>query len=226
MQDSYIPKASEEKFCGWISLCTVRKSADGISKIGIKKLDGTIVEDLLENVINRDIYDGKPIARTYSSGHIFINENRTEVYLLTTSKNGKIQHQFTWWSPSENINKNVIIEEFWIYKFDLEKVRDNARLRTEIRTGARVIEEYNRKPLVDWVLMENIDTDWVPFYRLVCLMHFIAKKYVGPLGFSWEEYTIDGKWYNIDELNNAPNVAPNAYIVSKNALELLDNWEQ
>lgn len=222
MQDSYIPKASEEKFCEWISLCTVRKWDDWVSKIWIKKLDWTIVEELLEDVINSDKYDDKPIVRTYASGHIFFNDDRTEVFLLTTSKDGKSQHQFTWWSPSEDINKNVIIEEFWIYKFDLEKVRDNARLRTKIRTGVEVVEEYNRKPLVDWVLMENIDSDGNSYYRLVCLMHFIMKKYIGNLGFSWEEYTTDAKWYKIEELNNIPNVAPNAYIVSKKALELLD----
>ena len=92
MEKSYIPKASEQDFCEWINLCTVRKTEDGISKIWVKDLYWNIKEDLLENIINTDRYNGKPIIRVYSSGHIFLNDKKDSIYLVTVDKNWKIQH--------------------------------------------------------------------------------------------------------------------------------------
>ena len=120
----------------------------------------------------------------------------------------------------EEENKEVIIKEDGVYKFDLEKVRNNARIRTENRTSVKVIEEYNKEPLVDWVLMES-EEDWHIFYKLICLMHFIVKQYEWELWYTWKENTIWWNWYKIENLQNIENIAPNAYIVSKKALELI-----
>lgn len=223
MQQSYIPKASEKDFCEWISLCTIRKNEDWISKIWVKNLDGTIFEELLDNVINADNYKWLPIVRTYASWHVFISEDLKQVYLLTTNKDGKIQHQFTWWSPTEEINKDVVINDNWIFKFNIIKVKNNARIRAKLRTWVDIIEEFNDRPIVDWVLMEN-EVNWERFFRLVCLMHFIVEKYKWELGYTNSEYVIDWKWYNIEDLPNTPNVSPNAYIVSKKCLEELSNY--
>ena len=221
MEKSYMPKASEDRYCEWINLCTIRKTEDWESKVWIKDLTWKISEDLLSKVINADTYNGKKILRVYSSGHIFFNENKDEVYLVTTNKNWKIQHQFTWGSPLEEENKEVLFKEDGKYKFDLKKVRDNARIRTKNRTWVEVLEEYNEIPLVDWVLIENEENGEV-FYKLVCLMHFIAKKYKWELSYTDKEYVIDWKWYNIDELSKTSNIAPNVDIVTKKALELLE----
>lgn len=220
MQSSYISKASLHDFCDGLGLCSVRKSQDGIVKIWTKDLKWNISEIPLESVINTENYNGKKIVRVYSSWHIFLSEDLSEVFLVTTEKEGKIQHQFTGGSPLEEKNKEVVHLENWVYKFDLNKVRENARIRTEIRTGVKITEEYNKKPLVDWVLMEN-EENGETYYKLVCLMHFIVKGYEGILNFTWKENTIDGKWYDIDSLHNLPNTAPNAYIVSQKAKELV-----
>ena len=53
-------------------------------------------------------------------------------------------------------------------------------------------------------------------------MHFIVKKYEWVLWFTWNENVTDWKWYNIDDLPNIKNVAPNAYIVSKKSVELIE----
>ncbi len=221
MQKSYIPKASQEEFCDWINLCSVRKWKDWISKIWIKDLSWNIKEDILENIINSDTYNWKDIVRVYSSWHVFLSENKENVFLVTTEKNWKIQHQFTWWSPLEEENKEVIYQKDWVYKFDIEKVRINAKIRTKNRTWVDVLEDYNENPLVDWALMEN-EENWIIYYKLVCLMHFVVKKYEWILSFSWEEYTIWWKWYKIDDLPNIQLVAPNAYIVSKEALKIIN----
>ncbi|EKE28477.1 MAG: hypothetical protein ACD_3C00054G0017 [uncultured bacterium (gcode 4)] len=224
MQNSYIPKGEEKDFCASINLCTVRKNDDWISKISIKGLNGEIRETLLSEIINSDTYEWKKIVRIYSSWHIFLYEDLQKVFLVTTSKDWKIQHQFTWWSPLEDENKEVITNQNWVYRFDLEKVRANARIRTLNRTWVEVTEEYNEVPLVDWALMEN-EENWEIYYKLVCLMHFIVKGYNWKLWFTMNEYVIWWDWYEIDQLPNIPNVAPNAYVVSKNAQEIVKSWE-
>jgi len=216
MQQSYIPKATEWEFCDWINLCTVRKTKEWISKIWIKDLSWKIKEEVLEKIINSDTYKWKDIIRVYSSWHVFFSEDLEVVFLVTTEKEWKKQHQFTWWSPREEENKKVIYKENWVYKFDIEKVRNNARIRTEIRTWAQVLEEYNQEPLVDWVLMEKEDN-----YSLVCLMHFIVKKYEWILSYTWKEDAVWWAWYKIDDLPNTKNIAPNACIVSREALKMI-----
>jgi len=116
--------------------------------------------------------------------------------------------------------KDIIFKKDGIYKFNIKKVRENAKIRTKNRTWVEVIEEYNKKPIVDWVLIEN-EENWETFYKLVCLMHFIVKKYIWNLSYTWKEYTTWWKWYNINELINTSNVAPNAYVVSKKAVEMM-----
>ena len=84
-------------------------------------------------------------------------------------------------------NKNIIVIQDWVYKFDIEKVRKNARIRTKIRTWVEILEEYNKNPLVDWVFMENTDENGEVYYKLVCLMHFIVKKYTWNLWYTNNE---------------------------------------
>lgn len=220
MQKSYIPKALESELYEWIGLCSVRKTEDGVNKIWIKYLDWTIGEDILENVINKDTYNSKKIIRTYSSGHVFINNEKDKVFLITTSKNWKIQHQFTWWSPIEEENREVITKENWKYIFDLQKVNNNAKIRTKNRTWVTVLEEYNIKPIVDWILIETNEDNEI-YYKLVCLIHFIVRKYDWILNFTWKEDTIEWKWYNINNLEDLEFIAPNIQIVTKKSLELI-----
>jgi len=224
MQNSYIPKWEEKEFCEWINLCTVRKNTNWQSKIWIKNLDGKINETLLSEVINSNSYNWKEIIRIYSSWHIFFSEDLEKVFLVSTMRDWKIQHQFTWWSPLEEENKDVIIKDNWVYRFNLEKVKANAKIRTENRIGIKIIEEYNEVPLVDWVLMEN-EEDWIKYYKLICLMHFIVKKYEWNLWFTWKENTVWADWYTIDELPFTEQVAANAYVVSKSAQEIVKTWE-
>jgi len=222
MEKSYIPKVSEDRYCEWINLCSVRKTETWESKVWVKDLTWKISEDLLSKVINTDTYDGKKIVRVYSSGHIFLNEDKDKVYLVTTERDWKVQHQFTWGSPLEEENKEVIFKENGEYKFALEKVKQNARIRTKNRTWVEILEEYNKKPLVDWALMEN-EENGEAFYKLVCLMHFIVKKYKWELSYTNQEYVVVWwKWYDIENLPQTNDIAPNSYIVTKKALDLLE----
>jgi len=54
-------------------------------------------------------------------------------------------------------------------------------------------------------------------------MHFIVKKYEWVLWFTWKENSVDWKIYEIDNLENIENVSPNAFIVSKEAVNFLEN---
>lgn len=226
-EKSYIPKIKAEEFCENMNLCSMRKQKDWEAKIAIKHLDWKITEEKLKDIINKDTYKNKKIIRTYSSGHVFIekkywnifmDDKYWNVFLLTTDKNGVNQHQFTWWSPKEEKNKEIFIKDGSVYKFDLEKAKNNARIRTKIRTWVKVLNEYNKKPLVDWVLIEKND-----YYKLVCLIHFIAKDYEWFLDCTLKENTIEWKFYSIEELSLLENKAPNVEIISNYALKLLNS---
>lgn len=149
MTENYFPKLDPDELCEAIKLCGVRGE-----NVAIKRLDGSTFEIPFERIANADAYDGFPMVRTYASGHVFIDETKTKVFLVSTERDGKVQHQFTGGSPMEEINRDVIFRVDGKFKFHLDKVEDNAVLRTLNRTGARVVESYNEIPLVDWVCME------------------------------------------------------------------------
>lgn len=220
MLNSYIPKASEQEFCEGINLCSVRRQEDWITKVWVKYIDKTQKEDSLTNIIDQETYEWKQIIRIYSSGHIFLNKELTSVFLITTEKNWKTQHQFTWWSPKELENQNVIFKDNWVYKFNLHKVRENARIRTQNRTWVKIISEYNETPIVDWALLEN-EENWEKIFRLVCLMHFIVNNYEWKIWCTWKEDSIDWKWYKINELDELKSIAPNVKIVTSHAIKYI-----
>lgn len=200
MQNSYIPQIQPEDLCEALKLCSVRKHGDEYF-VAKKDQSGNITEIPFSDIANSNTYKGKPLVRsyasghvfldtaesetheekplirTYSSGHVFLDETRDKVWLVTTEKDGKIQHQFTGGSPMEDINKEVFYTVDGIVKIHLEKVEDNAVIRTFNRTGAKVTDVWNEIPLVDWVLMENRDETGADFWKLVCLMHFVVKEY-------------------------------------------------
>ncbi|MCP4524025.1 MAG: hypothetical protein GY828_07455 [Candidatus Gracilibacteria bacterium] len=221
--ESYIPQAEEKQFCESLELCGVRKNTEGETMMRLKKKSGDFEEIKLSDVVNKTEYNGKEIERIYSSGHVFLDEDHKKVFLVTTKKGDKIQHQFTGGAPLEDKNKNVIHNVEGGYSFDIEKVRDNARTRTNTRIGVQVTEEYNEKPLVDWALMEMVDENSESYYKLVCLMHFIVKKYEGILSASGKENAVDAQWYPIENLDSVDNIAPNASLVTQKAVEYISN---
>lgn len=111
MKDSYIPKLNESEFCEGMKLCTIRKIKEWEPKICIKDISGNVKEELLETVINADTYDWKEIVRIYASGHVFLNDKKDEVFLVTVKKGSTIQHQFTWGEPLEEEYKKIIYKE-------------------------------------------------------------------------------------------------------------------
>jgi hypothetical protein len=122
----------------------------------------------------------------------------------------------------EDVNKEVFYMVDGVIKVQLDKVEENAEIRTYNRTGAKVIDAWNEIPLVDWVLMENRDETGT--WKLVCLMHFVVKSYEGILSYQdGIEYVVGGDWYQIDNLQNTKNVAPNVYIVANKAREFIRN---
>ena len=52
-------------------------------------------------------------------------------------------------------------------------------------------------------------------------MHFIVKKYEWILTFTSNENITWWEFYNIDDLPNTKNIAPNAYVVSKETLKYI-----
>ena len=217
MQNSYLPNIDPKKLCDVLRLCSVRWD-----KMAVKKLDWSIYEEDISKIANAEFFEWHPIVRVYSSGHVFIDENKENVFLVTTDKDWIIQHQFTGWSPLEEINQDIIYTIDWTIKFNLLKIEDNANTRTFNRTWVNVIENWNEIPFVDWVFMERLDESSKIYYRLICLLHFAVKKYEWELEFKkWTEGIIGWKWFNIEKLPETPNTAPNAYIVTKKALEIL-----
>jgi hypothetical protein len=58
---------------------------------------------------------------------------------------------------------------------------------------------------------------------MVLLLHYVVKKYDGTLGLHpWVENTSDAKRFAIEELLTSPNIALNAYIIAKRAVEEIE----
>lgn len=83
MSQNYLPKVNPNELCEALALCSVRKR-DNEYLVAVKRLDGTIEEIPLIAVANADEFEEKKIVRNYSSGHVFIENDK--VFLVTTSK--------------------------------------------------------------------------------------------------------------------------------------------
>lgn len=177
-----------------------------------------------DEIANADEYEGSPIVRVYSSGHVFFNDDRTKVFMVTVEKKGQRQVQFTWGSPLEDANKEVVYNIGREIKFHLGKVEENAIIRTKHRTGATVLSHYNTTPLVDRALLENTDEGGNRYRRLVCLLHYIVKSYDGKLkAQTWVEEVIDGQWYDVDDILSwrIQHIAPNAKLIVMKWFEIM-----
>lgn len=222
MKDTnFLWKINPKDLCDMIQLCSVRER-NWIYMVAVKRLDWTMEELPLDTIALSDSFEWSIIERSYSSGHVFINDAKDSVFLVWVEKNWRKQYQFTWWSPMEDQFKDIFVEENSIVKIKLYNVEDNALIRTKNRTWVDVIDVYNDKPLVDWALLENQKEDWTIFWRLVLLMHFVVKSFDWELWYkTWIEDVVDWKWFLISEISNTPWIAPNALIVTKKALELI-----
>lgn len=225
MLKNFLPKIDPHSLCDLIGLCTVRMK-DNKPYCGVKQLDWSQHEIPLDEIVLMDTYKDKPIKRTYSSGCVFISDDLCKVFLLTVSKKDNIQHQFTGWSPLETDLQDVYINDQGTIKLHIEKIEDNAILRTYKRTGVEVISLYNDIPLVDRALIENKDDDGQYFWRLVLLMHFVVKEYQGIPAYTWEEYTVGSHRYNIQELHTQKNLAPNVIIITHKAIDIIRNHQE
>ncbi len=222
MQD-YMPMVDPKQLCSALQLCSVRQR-DNRYYVAIKKLDGSLGEISFDEVANATTYEWAPLVRTYSSGHGFFSDDFSQIYLVTTQKKWKEQVQFTGWSPLEDANKDVVIADGWEIKFHLGKIKENALIRAKKRVWVDIIDHRNDLPLVDRALMENKDEEGNTYRRLVCLLHYIVKTYEGVLTpqigveevIWWQRYAVS----DILE-RKIPNLAPNADIIVKKALEIV-----
>lgn len=221
--ENYMPKVTPDELCSALQLCSVRQRGNEYF-VAVKKLDESMSEILFVDIANADSYQDKPIVRTYSSGHGFFNEEHTKVFLLTVEKKWTKQVQFTWGSPLEEINKDVVFHKDRQIQFHLWKIEENALIRTKNRTWVDVLSHWNELPLVDWALIENTNDEWKTYRRLVCLLHYIVKSYEGKLEAQiWVEDVIGGQRYDIQDIidNNVEHIAPNASIIIQKALEIM-----
>lgn len=216
-----LSKIDPTKLCDTLKLCSVRTTNNAIM-VAVRPINGDEYEIPLIDIANSDTYQWLPIVRKYSSGHVFLSDNHTQVYLLTVENKWMRQRQFTWWSPQEETLKSVYSDDHWTIKLNLEKIEENAVIRTKIRTWAEVLESYNDTPLVDRVLNERYnETTWQHDRSLVLLLHYVVKSYQWILWHNVIEYTIDGQRYNINELDQLPKIGQNISLIIQKSLELL-----
>lgn len=223
---SYIPKIWAAEWCESFKLCTVRKNTDWDDVLSIKTASWEKSTEKLSNIINEETYQWLPIRRTYASWHVFLSDDCKEVFLVTIKKARRKQVQFTWWWPEEEELQDVVEKQWSVYRFDVNTVRKNARLRAKIRVWVDITDEYNTYPLVDRVLMEKYDEDtWERYRNLVCLMHFVVKDYTGTLWATGNEHSVDSGRYALDKLDSSEFIAPNIHLVTMKAVELLDTLQ-
>ena len=102
------PFITPQTLCEALDLSCVRVR-DGEYFVGKKSLNGHTTEIPYSDIANSEIYEGRQIVRSYASGHVFISADRAQVYLITTERDGRTQHQFTGGSPLEETNMQVFI---------------------------------------------------------------------------------------------------------------------
>ncbi len=104
------PFITPHTLCEALDLSCVR-ARDGEYFVGKKSLSGAITEIPYSDIPNSETYEGRQIVRSYASGHVFLSPDRVQVYLLTTERDGRTQHQFTGGSPLEEANMQVFTLE-------------------------------------------------------------------------------------------------------------------
>lgn len=221
---SYMPKIDPKDLCSALQLCSVRQYGNEYF-VAVKRLDGCLTEISFDEIADVDEYEAKPIRRIYSSWHVLFNEDRTQIFLTTIEKNGNKQTQFPGGSPREDENKNVVYNVGREIKFYLNKVEENAMIRTKNRTGLKVVDHYNTTPMVDRVLMESLDADGNPYWKLVCLLHYIVKNSTGKVkAQKGKEDIVDGQWVDIDNIlsGSVPYIAPNAKLIVMKSFEMMN----
>jgi len=211
-----LPKIDPNHLCDVLQLCSLRKDEKSNQYIAIKWEDWTIVDHFAKDIVTLDEYQWVEIRRIYSSGHVFLSEDFTKIYLIETTKRGISQRQFTWWSPKEDSMKHAIHKNWEEVKFDLQMVELNAETRTEKRTSVKVIDVHNEIPTIDRALIRNHNENtWEKWRNLVCLMHYHVKEYTWALiPQVWVEYVTDWRWFTFDELQKMSTVAPNVWLVT------------
>lgn len=210
-----LPKINPKYLCDTLKFCSLRTDEHKNQYIAIQSADGSVIDQKAEDIIVLDRYQWVPIRRVYSSWHVFMSPDNSQIYLIQTTKRWKSQRQLTWWSPKEKSMKNAIYLHKWDIRFDLQMIELNAETRTKVRTWVEVTQVINEFPTMDRVLMRNEDTDtWEQRWNLICLMHYRAKTYTWTLTPQiWNEYVTWWRWFSYQEIRTHKEIAPNVSLI-------------
>lgn len=204
--------------CNEENLCPVRKK-DGKWMLRFLDWDWSDSEIELRSVLNKDEFKGKKINKLYSSGFVFLREseiNWLEVFLLTTKKNWKLQHQFTGGSQLEEKYEHIFQNnDEWDLIIDMKLVLWNAERNLYERINVTKVNLKSEKPTADWVMKPS--SDWKS-WDLIFLISFL-----GDNDFEWElrfnkdnsKNVVDWKWYSVDWLDSTEWLAPNIVAVTE-----------
>ncbi len=213
-------QVSPDKLCEELQLCSVRKH-NWFYMVAVKLINGETYDIPFEKLVNQTTYENVPIVRTYASWHILFSEDKSKVYLVCVENKNTRQWQFTWWSPLEEQNMDVVKIDNWIVKFHLGKIEENALIRIRNRLDIDVVENYVDMPLVDRVLMEGKDDDAGRYRKLVYLLHFVGKSYAWNIVPQiWVEKVVWWDWVSVSDIleNKKEMVAPNVWLIVERAL--------
>lgn len=204
--------------CNEENLCPIRKT-DGKWMVRFIDWNWWDTEIELKSVLNKKEFKGKKINKLYSSGFVFLKEwesDSIEVFLLTTDKKWKQQHQFTWWAPINERHEHIFSNnDEWDLIINMELVLSNAQKQLYERTQITNVEIYGEIPTADWVLKPS--NDWWS-WDLIFLIHFLAaSNFTGELKYNKENSmkVVDWNWYNISDLDSLKWVAPNISAVTE-----------
>lgn len=77
-----LSKIDPTQRCETLKLCSIR-ATDGVVMVAVRPINDQEYEIALTDIINNDTYQSLPISRKYSSGHVFLSQDESQVYLLT-----------------------------------------------------------------------------------------------------------------------------------------------
>jgi hypothetical protein len=77
-----LSKIDPTQRCETLRLCSIR-TIDNVVMVAVRPIDRQEYEIALADIIDSDTYQSLPISRKYSSGHVFLSNDISQVYLLT-----------------------------------------------------------------------------------------------------------------------------------------------
>ncbi len=161
---------------------------------------------------------------TYFSWHIFFDTQREKTFLV--EKESKLQNklQIPGWQPIEEELQEIWNLQNQKLSFNFFAIEENALKRTQNSANVHVVTHSNNYPIIDIFLEKSTNIHNQTVHKIIYNFYYIAQKYKKHLvPCNWNENTVSGNRYYINNLGNIKNLYPNLDTNINKAVSYLNN---